>query len=114
MDNLVTYRVKVFTRNAILIFRGKKIRTPVECHNVHERELPVLKTQMLQNSLKFEVTPENEINEVRAEPLVVEKREEEVKVEELYIPEVEELYIPEEEPNNLMDQLIAEEKRASE
>ena len=106
MDNVVTYRVKVLTRNAVLIFRGKKLRTPVECHNVHERELDVLKMQMLQQSLKHEIIRESEIEEVPVEPLVLEKRSEEVQVEELYDPE--------EEPSNLMDQLLAEEKKASE
>lgn len=100
----VTYRVKISTRNAFLIFRGKKIRTPVECNNVYEHELPLLKTQIIKNSLEHEIIKEIDIVENKPEPLVIEKRDDEVKVEELYIPEV--------EPNNLMDKLIAEEKKA--
>lgn len=107
MKNIVTYRVKVSSRNAILIFRGKKLRTPVECHNVFEHELPVLETQMAKDALQYEIVKESDIvEEKKVEPLVIEKRDDDVKVEELYDPE--------EEPNSLMDQLIAEEKKANE
>ena len=102
MENVVTYRVKVLTKNAFLIFRGKKLRTPVECHKVFERELPVLKTQMIKDALKFEILRECDVEEKMIEPLVIEKRDKDVKVEELYDPD--------NEPNSIMDKLIEEEK----
>jgi len=102
MENDLTYRVKVFTPNSFLIFRGKKLRTPVECHNVFEKELDVLKLQIHRDSLKYEIVREIDIEEEYIEPLVVEKRDKDVKVEELYDPD--------NDSNSIMDQLIAEEK----
>jgi len=102
MENDLTYRVKVFTPNSFLIFRGKKLRTPVECRNVFEKELPVLKLQIKRDSLKYEIIREVDITEEDVEALVVEKRDKDVKVEELYDPDV--------DSNSIMDRLIAEEK----
>jgi len=106
MDNAVTYRVKVLTRNAFLIFRGKKLRTPVICHKVYERELDIIKTQMIKDGLEYEIIEENKIapEEIPVEPLVIEKQDEDVKVEELYIEE-------EDKPNTLMEKLLAEEQK---
>jgi len=102
MDNVVTYRVKVLSKNATIVFRNKKLRTPVECHNVFEHEIDVLKTQMIKDALKYEILREDEVEEKVVEPLVIEKRDSDVKIEELYDPE--------NEPNSIMDRLIAEEK----
>jgi len=102
MDNVVTYRVRVFSKNAFIIFRSKKLRTPVECHNVHEHELDVLKLQMTKDALKFQIIREADVLEKVIEPLIIEKRDKDVKVEELYDPEL--------ESNSTMDKLIAEEK----
>lgn len=96
------YRVRIFTRNAFFVFRGKKLRTPVECRNVFEHELPVIKTQIVKDALKFEIVNEADVAEKVKEPLVIEKRDRDVKVEELYDPDT--------EPNSIMDKLIAEEK----
>ena len=96
------YRVKIFTRNAFFVFRGKKIRTPVECRNVFEHELPVIKSQIVKGAFKFEIINEADVEEKVREPLVIEKRDKDVKVEELYDPDV--------EHNSIMDKLIAEEK----
>jgi hypothetical protein len=102
MENIVTYRVKVFTPNCFLIFRGKKLRTPVECHDVFEKELDVLKAQMKKDSLKYEIIREVDVKEKDVKPLVIEKRDIDIKVEELYNPDI--------DSNSIMDQLIAEEK----
>ncbi len=100
MENIVTYRVKVFTPNCFLVFRGKRVRTPVECHNVFEKELPVLKAQIKKDALKYEIVEETDAEEPDIKVLVIEKRDIDVKIEELY----------EVDPNSIMDQLIAEEK----
>lgn len=102
MDNVVTYRVRVFSKSAKIVFRGKQLRTPVECHKVHEHELDVLKLQMAKDDLKYQIIKESDVLEKVNEPLIVEKRDKDVKVEELYDPEV--------EPNSIMDKLISEEK----
>jgi hypothetical protein len=102
MENIVTYRVKVFTPNCFLIFRGKKLRTPVECHDVFEKELDVLKAQMKKDSLKYEIIREVDVKEKDVKPLVIEKRDIDIKVEELYNPDI--------DSNSIMGQLIAEEK----
>jgi len=102
MENVVTYRIKIFTPNCFLIFRGKKIRTPVECRNVFENELDVLKMQILKDSLKYKIVMESDVEKKDVEPLVLEKRDIDVKVEELYDPEL--------DSNSIMDQLLAEEK----
>ena len=100
--NMQKYRVRIFTRNAFLVFRGKKLRTPVECKNVFEHELPVLKLQIVKDALKHEIMSEADVEEKLSEPLVIEKRDKDVKVEELYDPGV--------ESNSIMDKLISEEK----
>ena len=102
MENIVTYRVKVFTPNCFLVFRGKRVRTPVECHNVFEKELPVLKAQIKKDALKYEIVEETDVEEPDIKVLVIEKRDIDVKIEELY----------DVDPNSdsIMDQLIAEEK----
>ncbi len=102
MEDVVTYRVKIFNANCFLVFRGKRLRTPVECHNVFESELDVLKLQILKDALKYEIVEEKNVVEKHVEPLVIEKRDTDVKVEELYDPTV--------DSNSIMDQLIAEEK----
>ena len=96
------YRVKVSGTNAFIIFRGKKLRTPVECHNVNENELRLLKAQFHKDALKHEIIKEVDVEEITVEPLVIEKHDVDVKVEELYDPDV--------EHNSIMDRLIAEEK----
>ena len=105
MENTLTYRVKVFTPNCFLVFRSKRLRTPVECHNVFESELEVLKTQIHRHALKYEIIKESDVDKKDVEPLVLEKRDIDVKVEELYDPEV--------DSNSIMDTLIAEDKKAS-
>jgi len=102
MDNVVTYRVRVFSKHGFIVFRSKKLRTPVECHNVHEHELDVLKLQMTRDALKFEIIKEADVLEPVKEPLIIEKRDKDVKIEELYDPGV--------EANSIMDKLIADEK----
>lgn len=96
------YRVKVTSTSATIIFRGKKLRTPVICHNVNESELNLLKSQFHRDALKHEIIKESEVEEPVVEPFVIEKRDSEVKIEELYDPD--------EEHNSIMDRLIAEEK----
>ncbi len=103
MENDTTYRVKVFTPNCFLIFRGKKLRTPVECRGVFEKELDVLKLQMLKGSFKYEIINEVDVIETYIKPLVVEKNDQDIKVEELYNPDVV-------ESDSIIDRLIAEEK----
>jgi hypothetical protein len=91
--------------NCFLIFRGKKLRTPVECHGVSEKELLLLKAQIKRGSLKHEIIKEKDVEEKDVKYLVIEKiekRDEDIKVEELYDPDL--------NSNSIMDQLIAEEK----
>ena len=102
MENDATYRVKVFTPNCFLIFRGKKLRSPVECRGVFEKELDVLKLQMQKGSFKYEIVNEADVIEKYIKPLVVEKDDLDIKVEELYDPDV--------ESDSIIDRLIAEEK----
>jgi len=102
MENVLTYRVKVFTKNAFIIFRGKRIRTPVDCYGVFDHELPLLKLQMSKDALKFSITKESVIKETIIEPLVIEKCDEDVKIEELYDPDI--------ENNSIMDRLLSDEK----
>lgn len=102
MENIVTYRVRVFTPNCFLIFRGKKLRTPVECHNVFEKELDLLKSQIKKDALKYEIIKEVDVEEKDVKPVVIRKRDRDIKVEELYDPDI--------DSNSIMDQLIAEEK----
>ena len=105
MENTETYRVKVSTPNCFLIFRGKKLRTPVECHGVFEKELLLLKAQIKRGSLKHEIIKEKDVEEKNVKYLVIEKiekRDEDIKVEELYDPNL--------NSDSIMDQLIAEEK----
>lgn len=106
MQNNVTYRVTVSSRNAFLNFRGKRLRTPVTCNGVYEHELPVLKAQFIKDGLQYDITNESDVIETPVEPLVIEKRDDDVKVEELYVPE-------EDTSNSLMDKLIQEEQKAS-
>ena len=101
MENAVTYRVRIFTPNCFLIFRGKKIRTPTECHNVFETELDVLKMQILKDSLKYQIVREEDAKK-DFKPTLLEKRSIEVKVEELYDPNL--------DSDSIMDKLISEEK----
>ena len=89
MDNVVTYRVRVFSKGAFIVFRSKRLRAPVECHNVHEHELDVLKLQMAKGDLKYQIVREADVLEKVTEPLIIEKRDKDVKVEELYDPELE-------------------------
>lgn len=102
MENIVTYRVRVFTPNCFLIFRGKRLRTPVECHDVFEKELDFLKLQIKKDALKYEIIREVDVKEKDVKPLVIEKRDKDIKVEELYNPDT--------DSNSIMDQLIEEEK----
>lgn len=102
MENDVTYRVKVSTPNCFLIFRGKKLRTPVECCGVFEKELPVLKLQMKKGGFKYEIVNESDIIEKYIKPLVLDKNDQDIKVEELYNSK--------DDYNSIIDQLIAEEK----
>jgi hypothetical protein len=98
------YRVKILTPNTFIIHRGKKLRTPVECRNVCEKDLVNLKSQILRGSLKHTIQKENDDKDVIVmNPLVVEKNDGDIKVEELYDPE--------NEPNSIMDRLISEEKK---
>ena len=102
MENALTYRVKVSTPNSFLVFRSKRLRTPVEFHNVFESELEVLKTQIHRHSLKCSIVKESDVEKKDVEPLVLEKRDVDVKVEELYDPEI--------DSNSIMDKLIEEDK----
>ena len=96
------YRVKIISPNAKVIFRGKVLRTPVTCKGVYDSELTLLKGQIRRHSLKAEIVNEAEVKEEEIKPLIVEKHDKDIKIEELYDPE--------NEPNSIMDRLIAEEK----
>jgi hypothetical protein len=98
------YRVKILTPNTFIIHRGKKLRTPVECRNVCEKDLITIKSQILRGSLKHTIQNENDDKDMTImNPIVAEKNDGDIKVEELYDPE--------NEPNSIMDRLISEEKK---
>lgn len=97
-----TYRVKILSPNSKIIFRNKVLRTPVECRNVYEKELPFLKLQIKRNALKSEIVNESELEKEEIKPVIVEKRDKDIQVEELYDSET--------EFNSIMERLIAEEK----
>ena len=96
------YKVKIVSPNAKIVFRGKVLRTPVTCLGVYESELSVLRSQIRRHALKAEIINEAELNEEDIKPFVIEKRDKDIQIEELYDPD--------NEPNSIMDRLIAEEK----
>jgi len=96
------YRVKILSPNSKIIFRNKVLRTPVECRNVYEKELSFLKLQIKRNALKFEIINEAELEKEEVKPVIIEKRDKDIQVEELYDSDT--------EFNSIMERLIAEEK----
>lgn len=97
-----TYRVKILSPNSKIIFRNKVLRTPVECRNVYEKELSFLTLQIKRNALKYEIVNEADLEKEEIKPVIIEKRDKDIQVEELYDSEA--------EFNSIMDRLIAEEK----
>lgn len=53
-----TYKVKVLTPGHMLIFKGKRSRTPVTFSNVRKEEISLIDAQARRSLLKYEVTLE--------------------------------------------------------
>ncbi len=100
MDGDVTYRVKIYTPNCFFIFREKKIRTPVVCHNVFGHELDLIRMQLHRGSLEYDIVKESEIEHEKSTPITHKKTD--IKIEELYDPKL--------DSDSIMGRLIAEEK----
>lgn len=126
-----TYKVKIISPNAKIIFRGKLLRTPVVCKNVYEKEMPFMKLQIHKSSLKYEITnsDDEDYKDTNINVSIAEKHVSEPKVFEAIKPEVivkaedvkiekksneeieiEEFYDPSVEQNSLIDRLIEAEK----
>ena len=95
-----TYSVKISTPGQMIIFRGKRARTPVRFEKVHKEEIGLLENQCRRSLLKYEIYKEGKVNEVSDDLIEVDLTE---KVEESKSePDLEE-YIG--EPKSILDRL---------
>jgi len=104
MEN-TTYRVNVTSPGLTIFFRNRSCRTPVVFETVYKHEIDVLRLQLKQKSMKYNIdknsTGEAVLNDNLFDEVVKENGE--VKVEELYLKEGK-------EPDSILDKLIAEDK----
>jgi hypothetical protein len=57
------YTLSISQPGYIFVFRGKKLRTPVEFKNITIEEVDILKTQALRNAIQYIVEEEKRIGE---------------------------------------------------
>lgn len=99
-----TYRVKFITLGHMLIFRNKRVRTPVTFDHVKEEELSLLKSQALSSMLHYEIKKESEMikNDAVIEELELNNEDiEDIEIEEL---------LSENEPSTILEKLLYENK----
>ena len=78
------YTVKVLPAGHMLVFRGKRARTPVTFKGVLKSEIPLLDAQARRSLLHIEVSKEGEVKpETVIEDLDIIKEDEDIEVEEL-------------------------------
>lgn len=92
-NKMKTNIVTVSTPGHILVFRGKRIRTPVRFEKVTKEELALLENQCRRSLLKYEIYKE-----------IPEEKKERIDEEEIYVEET----VPDES-----DELLSEEGKGS-
>jgi len=95
-----TYQVKVLTPGHMIIFRGKRARSPVVFKNVRKEEISLIDSQARRSLLKYEVIKESDIKkDAVIEEIDLLKEDEDIKVEELTETK---------EPSTILERLISE------
>jgi len=100
MEN-TTYKVNVTSPGQTVFYRNRVSRTPVMFSNVFEHELAVLELQLTQKSLSYKIEKNTSEDPKEQVDPVIEENEE---------VEVEELYTKKEEPESILDKLIADDQ----
>lgn len=99
------YTIKIHTTNSMIFFRGRRLRTPVTCYGVFEKELDSLKLQIKSNALKYDISIDS-----KDEPDFIYKEEIPILKETNNDIKIEELEDQSEKNNSILDQLLKEEK----
>ena len=104
MEN-TTYRVNVTSPGLTVYFRNRVCRTPVLFETVYKAELKILRLQLKQKSMSYDISKNATVKVGLPDELFDEvvKENDEVRVEELYLKE-------KKEPESILDKLIAEDK----
>ena len=76
MENL--FKVSITTPGQIIVFRGKKVRSPAVFHKVTKSEIPVIETQARRLGLKYEINDDIPEPVIVKKDIVVEKSEAEI------------------------------------
>ena len=93
-----TYNVKFLTPGQVIIYRGRRFRTPVIFESVLEKEIPFFDAQARRSLIKYEVIKTSDIErEFPIEQLILDKEDEDIEVEKSIVDK---------EPSTILEKLI--------
>lgn len=97
-----TYTVKIKTPGHMIVFNGKRARTPVVYEHILEKDLSVFELQARRSMLEYEITDESTIvKESVIEEIEILKEDEDIEVEELS---------EKAEPSTILEKLLSDEE----